>query len=76
MKKIHQSTISWQNEEIVLTDSLMKVLYSNKPDYLSETVLKQNISQSDISYFTIAEKDGVCYKHMFKNQTWYVCDGI
>ncbi len=72
LKKIHQSTISWQNEEIVLTDSLMKVLYSNKPDYLSETVLKQNIPQSDISYFTIAEKDGVCYKHMFKNQTWYV----
>lgn len=72
LKKIHQSTISLQNEEIVLTDSAMRVVYSNKPDYLSEKILKQNIPQSDKSYFMIAEKDGVCYKHKYNNQTWYV----
>lgn len=72
LKKIHQSTISLQNEEIVLTDSVMKVVYSYKPDYLSESAIKQHIPQSGKSYFSIAEKDGVCYKHRFNNKTWYV----
>lgn len=72
LKKIHESTISWQNEEIVLTDSALRVVYSNKPDYLSEKVLKQNVPQSGQIYFSIAEKDGVCYKHRYNNKTWYV----
>ncbi|MHC1774005.1 MAG: sensor histidine kinase [Lentimicrobium sp.] len=72
LKKIHQSTISLQNEEIVLTDSALRVVYSNKPEYLSEKVLKQNIPVSDKSYFMIAEKDGVCYKHIYNDQSWYV----
>ena len=72
LKKIHQSTISWTNEEIVLTDQSMRVVYSNNPDYLTQSVLKQNLPQSNIKYFSIHEKDGVCYKHQFKNHTWYV----
>ncbi|MBK6345549.1 MAG: HAMP domain-containing protein [Bacteroidales bacterium] len=72
LKKIHQSTISWKNEEIVLTDSAMKIVYSNNPDYLSESVLKQHIPQSDATYFSIREKDGVGYRHRFNNQTYYV----
>ena len=72
LKKIHQSTISWKNEEIVLTDSAMKIVYSNNPDYLSESVLKQHIPQSDATYFSIREKDGVGYRHRFNNHTYYV----
>ncbi|KAF0196080.1 MAG: histidine kinase [Bacteroidetes bacterium] len=72
LKKIHQSTISWKNEEIVLTDSAMKIVYSNNPDYLSESALKQHIPQSDATYFSIREKDGVGYRHRFNNRTYYV----
>ena len=35
LKKIHQSTISWVDEEIALTDSAHNVIYSNNIHYLS-----------------------------------------
>jgi signal transduction histidine kinase len=72
LKKIQQSTSSWEKEEIVLTDTTYHVIYSNKPDYLRGKVLKDNHSSGEYSYFTIAEKDGVYYRHSFKGKTYYV----
>ena len=72
LKKIHQSTISWEKEEIALTDSAFNLVYGNNIQYLSEKVMRTNSKNSNINYFTIGEKDGVCYKHNFNNQTFNV----
>ena len=65
LKKIHQSTISWEKEEIALTDSAFNLLYSNNIQYLSDNVMRINSKNGDINFFSIGEKDGVFYKHKF-----------
>jgi signal transduction histidine kinase len=72
LKKIHESTISWEEEEIEVTDSALNLVYSNKIQYLSTQVMKLNAENSKIKYYSFAEKDGVCYKHHFKNRTYNV----
>lgn len=72
LKKIHQSTISWNEEEIALTDSAFNLIYGNNIHYLSEKVMRINSNNDNINYFTIGEKDGVCYKHNFNNRTYNV----
>lgn len=71
LKKIQRSTSSWENEEVVITDSTFKTIYSNNPNYLTETVMRKNQS-GNVSHFTISEKDGVFYKHKFNNRIYYV----
>ena len=72
LKKIHQSTITWKEEEIALTDSVFNLMYSNNIQYLSEKVMRLNSNNNDIKYFSFAEKNGVCYKHHFNNRTYNV----
>jgi signal transduction histidine kinase len=72
LKKIHQSTISWEKEEIVLTDSAFNQLYSNNIQYLSSSLLLKNSKKGNINFFSVAEKDGVFYKHIFNNRTYNV----
>jgi len=72
LKKIHQSTISWEKEEIALTDSAFNLVYSNNIEYLSTRVMQLNSPTDDVDYFSLNEKDGVCYKHFFKNRTYFV----
>lgn len=36
LKKIQQSTISWEREELALTDSAFNLIYSNNIEYLSD----------------------------------------
>lgn len=72
LKKIHRSTISWENEEIALTDSAQNMIYSNNIQYLSNKEIRLNSDNGTINYFSVAEKDGVCYKHNFKNRTYDV----
>lgn len=72
LKKIHQSTISWEKEEIALTDSAYKIIYSNNIQYLSDQAMRSNSTNSNISYFSIADKDGVFYKHIFNNRVYNV----
>lgn len=72
LKKIHQSTISWEKEEIALTDSAFNLVYGNNIQYLSEKVMRVNSNKGDINFFSLGEKDGVCYKHNFKNKTYNV----
>jgi signal transduction histidine kinase len=72
LKKIHQSTISWEKEEIALTDSAFNLLYDYNIQYLSDKVMRTNSNNGNINFFTIREKDGVCYKHNFHNRTYNV----
>jgi two-component system, OmpR family, sensor histidine kinase ArlS len=72
LKKIHQSTISWEREEIALTDSSFNLLYSNNIQYLTENVLRINARNSSKNFFSVGEKDGVFYKHNYKNRTYNV----
>jgi len=72
LKKIHQSTISWKREEIALTDSALKLVYGNNIQYLSSKVMLDYSNIKDINFFSAGEKDGVCYKHFFKNKTYNV----
>ena len=72
LKKIHQSTISWKSEEIALTDSAFKLVYGNNIQYLSNKVVQENSNTEINNFFSIREKDGVFYKHSFKNKTYNV----
>jgi signal transduction histidine kinase len=72
LKKIHQNTTSWENEEIALTDSAFHIIYSNNIHYLSDMAIRQNSNPSGLGYFSISEKDGVCYKHHFGNKSYNV----
>lgn len=72
LKKIQQSTFNWPREEIVITNSELNILYRNNIEYLTPEVINQNAVKGDNYRFSIAEKDGICYKHVFKNQTYTV----
>ena len=72
LKKIHQSTISWKSEEIALTDSAFKLVYGNNIQYLSNKAVQENSNTEINNFFSIREKDGVFYKHSFKNKTYNV----
>jgi len=72
LKKIHRSTISWENEEIALTDLVHNIIYSNNIQYLSNKEIRLNSGNDAINYFSVAEKDGVCYKHNFNGLTYDV----
>ncbi|HZY26075.1 MAG TPA: hypothetical protein VFE71_09635, partial [Bacteroidales bacterium] len=72
LKKIHQSTISWKKEEIALTDSAFRLVYGNNIQYLTDRVMRQYTKSTVINFFSIAEKDGVRYRHTYKNKTYYV----
>jgi signal transduction histidine kinase len=72
LKKIHQSTISKEREEIALIDSAFNIVYSNNIQYLSNIGMRSHISSGNLRYFSIKDKDGVCYKHIFNNRTYYV----
>jgi two-component system, OmpR family, sensor histidine kinase ArlS len=72
LKKIHQSTISWEREEIVITDSAMNPIYTNNIQYLSDDVIRMNFFNDGKNFFSINEKDGVFYTHHLKNKNYYV----
>ncbi len=72
LKKIHKSTISFEEEEIAITDSAFSLLYDNDINYLSNFITSQNSIESDLEYFSISEKDGVYIKHHFNNRTYHV----
>lgn len=72
LEKIQRSTISWYSEEVVLTDSAYNLLYGYNSRILSDTkVLSENAS-GQIKYFSVSGKDGVFYRHNFRNSTYNV----
>jgi len=72
LKKIHQSTISWEEEEIAITDSVLHPIYTNNIQYLSDEVIRINSFKDGKNFFSINEKDGVFYTHHLKNKIYYV----
>jgi signal transduction histidine kinase len=72
LQKIQQSTISREKEEMVLTDPTFKVIYGNNIRYLSNDKTLTNNAIGDLSFFSVAEKDGVFYKHIYENHPYYV----
>lgn len=72
LKKIHQSTISRENEEIALADSSYNIIYSNNMEFLTENTIYLYSNDERTNYFSIGEKDGVCYKHIYNSRKYYV----
>lgn len=72
LKKIHQSTISWVDEEIALTDSSHNMIYCNNIKYLTNSKINSNTSEEAVNYFSIEKKDGVRYKYIFNSKTYEV----
>lgn len=72
LKKIHQSTISWEREEIAVTDSSFHLLYGYNIQYLTDEVIQTSGKYANLKYFSFEEKDGVYYKHNFNNRTYNV----
>jgi two-component system, OmpR family, sensor histidine kinase ArlS len=72
LKKIHQSTISWEKEEIALTDSAFNLLYGNNIKNLSRGIMLLNARSGNIHFFNIRQKDGVFYRHNFENRKYNV----
>jgi signal transduction histidine kinase len=72
LKKIQQSTISWEREELELTDSIFNLIYGNNIEYLSDKTELVNYAKGELDYFSISDKDGVCYKHIYENRVYYV----
>ncbi|HZL10755.1 MAG TPA: HAMP domain-containing sensor histidine kinase [Prolixibacteraceae bacterium] len=68
LKIIHQTTRSFEEEEIAVTDASNKLIYSNELHFLSAEILSDNAEMSNPSYFSIGNKDGVIYKHKTDNQ--------
>ena len=72
LKKIHLSTISLHEEEIALTDSSNNLVYANNIQYLSGEVMGSDYDDNDFHYFSLAGKDGVCFKHNYNNHKYNV----
>jgi signal transduction histidine kinase len=72
LKKIHQSTVSWEKEEIALTDSAFNLIYGNNIHNISDKVMRASSNYGKINFFNIGERDGVCYKHNFNNRSYNV----
>ncbi len=72
LKKIQRTTILLDDEEIVITNETSEMIYSNNVEYLSDKIIKQYSQKDDISYFSYGEKDGLYYKHHFKEKYYSV----
>jgi methyl-accepting chemotaxis protein len=71
-KKIQQSTILWENEELAITDSAFNLIYGNNMDYLSNYDLIKGSTDGEVNFFSVEGRDGVCYRHVFGGSTYYV----
>ncbi len=72
LEKIHQSTVMWEKEETVLTDSALNVIYSKNVRSLTSAVIFSESRHGNVSFFSYDKKDGVCYKHFFNNHYYNV----
>jgi signal transduction histidine kinase len=72
LQKIQQSTISWEKEELTITDSAFNLIYENNVQYLADNKTLMNNASGDLNYFSIAGKDGVYYKHIYDKCPYHV----
>lgn len=77
LQNINKSTFSDQNQEIMVTDTNFKVIYSFNAATLeqNENVFHSAVNPQNTdyySYYTIAGKDGVYYKFHFRKKSAYI----
>ena len=72
LKRIQEATITWEREELAITDSVFNILYSNNIEYLTDTGILVKHSYRNSNYFSVSDKEGVFYRHSFRNRTYYV----
>ncbi|HNW50096.1 MAG TPA: ATP-binding protein [Prolixibacteraceae bacterium] len=72
LKKIQHSTYLLKEEEIKITDSSSRVIYSNNVDILSNHFILNNLPGNNPQYFSIEHKNGVAFKHTYKGTIYYV----
>lgn len=72
LNKIQETTILWEREELAITDTAYNILYSNNIEYLSDSLTLVKNAYRISHYFTVAEKEGVFYRHLYENRTYYV----
>jgi signal transduction histidine kinase len=72
LRKIQHSTTSWEREEMAVTDSLLKPIYRTNIQYLTDSARLTKFVLNDLKYFSIRDKDGVFYKHVYENRPYYV----
>jgi signal transduction histidine kinase len=72
LMKIHKSTTTWEKEELAITDSAFNIVYSYNLDYLSSRGALIYNRGNEIKYFSIVKKDGVFYKHVYKDHAYFV----
>lgn len=77
LQNINQSTFSNQDQEIMVTDTNSRVIYSfnslilkNNDDALHSAVNARNTD--DYSFFKIDDKDGVYYKFHYRKKAAYI----
>ncbi len=72
LKKIQRETILLDEEEIVITNASSTLIYSNNTKHLTDSLINSYFTQDDVGYFSVGEKDGVFYNHVFRDQTYKV----
>lgn len=72
LKKIQRETILLDEEEIVITNASSTLIYSNNTEHLTDSLINSYFTQDDVGYFSVGEKDGVFYNHVFRDQTYKV----
>lgn len=70
--KIHESTISRDREELVLTDSAFNVIYKYNSHILNDRGTLLYYRGNNTRFFSTGGKDGVFYKHPNQSRTFYV----
>ena len=72
LNKIQESAILWEREELAITDTAYNILYSNNIEYLSDSLTLVKNAYRNSHYFVVADKEGVFYRHIFENRTYYI----
>ena len=72
LNKIQESAILWEREELAITDTAYNILYSNNIEYLSDSLTLVKNAFRNSHYFVVADKEGVFYRHIFENRTYYI----
>jgi signal transduction histidine kinase len=72
IQKIQQSTISWEEEELAVTDSSYNLVYGNNIKFLADIEVLKNAAHGLVNFFSLGNKDGVCYRHDYGNKSYFV----
>ena len=72
LKKIHQTTISLEEEEIAITNSKDILIYGHNIKNLEIGLISKYNTMPAPFFFSVEDKDGVVYNHEAKNQRFNV----